>query len=226
MALRARRGHARGIRHAGDRRRDARAVRPGDVVTRATSSASAFIPRNALRGYQLGRLARAAGRLVVFGGIHATLFPDEAREQGRRMRSSPATAISSGRRCLADCAAGRPQPSTTADASTARRSCRRDGICCRPIATCGAPCRPCAAVRNTARSARCGGPTDRSRGSAASTRWFRRSSRSGARVSGSSCSRTTTSIRSRSKISRRRDDARDKRQLANADGRFGRSASS
>src|SRR4030088_2903636 len=30
---------------------------------------------NALRGYQLGKLARDAGALVVFGGIHATLFP-------------------------------------------------------------------------------------------------------------------------------------------------------
>src|SRR5215204_6313638 len=28
---------------------------------------------NALRGYELGRLARAAGAMVVFGGIHATL---------------------------------------------------------------------------------------------------------------------------------------------------------
>ena len=37
---------------------------------------------NALRGYELGRLARAAGAMVVFGGIHATLFPEEAHELG------------------------------------------------------------------------------------------------------------------------------------------------
>lgn len=37
---------------------------------------------NALRGYQLGRLARARGAHVVFGGIHATLFPQEAFERG------------------------------------------------------------------------------------------------------------------------------------------------
>jgi tRNA A37 methylthiotransferase MiaB len=37
---------------------------------------------NALRGYEIGRLARAAGAIVVFGGVHATLFPDEAREIG------------------------------------------------------------------------------------------------------------------------------------------------
>jgi hypothetical protein len=37
---------------------------------------------NALRGYHLGRVARARGATVIFGGVHATLFPDEAREQG------------------------------------------------------------------------------------------------------------------------------------------------
>jgi hypothetical protein len=34
---------------------------------------------NALRGYEIGVAARAAGAYVVFGGIHATLFPDEVR---------------------------------------------------------------------------------------------------------------------------------------------------
>jgi hypothetical protein len=37
---------------------------------------------NALRGYHIGQVARAAGAFVVFGGIHATLFPDEAHQQG------------------------------------------------------------------------------------------------------------------------------------------------
>jgi radical SAM superfamily enzyme YgiQ (UPF0313 family) len=37
---------------------------------------------NALRGYHLGRCARARGAFVVFGGIHATLFPDEVRHHG------------------------------------------------------------------------------------------------------------------------------------------------
>src|SRR3954471_15055426 len=32
---------------------------------------------NALRGYEIGREVRARGAWVVFGGIHATLFPDE-----------------------------------------------------------------------------------------------------------------------------------------------------
>src|SRR5437016_6545365 len=37
---------------------------------------------NALRGYEIGKLARKRGAYVVFGGIHATLFPDEAYEHG------------------------------------------------------------------------------------------------------------------------------------------------
>jgi radical SAM superfamily enzyme YgiQ (UPF0313 family) len=37
---------------------------------------------NALRGYAVGRLASERGAHVIFGGIHATLFPDEAFEYG------------------------------------------------------------------------------------------------------------------------------------------------
>ena len=37
---------------------------------------------NAYRGYELGRAVRAKGAYVVFGGIHPTLYPDEAREHG------------------------------------------------------------------------------------------------------------------------------------------------
>jgi radical SAM superfamily enzyme YgiQ (UPF0313 family) len=37
---------------------------------------------NALRGYHLGRLARARGAKVVYGGVHASLYPGEARELG------------------------------------------------------------------------------------------------------------------------------------------------
>ena len=37
---------------------------------------------NALRGYEVGRLARARGAWVIYGGIHATLYPEEALERG------------------------------------------------------------------------------------------------------------------------------------------------
>src|ERR1051325_3467366 len=37
---------------------------------------------NALRGMQVGRMARQRGAWVVFGGIHATLHPEEVRDLG------------------------------------------------------------------------------------------------------------------------------------------------
>ena len=37
---------------------------------------------NALRGYALGRRAKQRGAFVVFGGIHSTLYPEEAFERG------------------------------------------------------------------------------------------------------------------------------------------------
>src|ERR1700684_2193483 len=37
---------------------------------------------NALRGMEVGRMARERGAWVVYGGIHATLYPEEALERG------------------------------------------------------------------------------------------------------------------------------------------------
>ena len=51
-------------------------VKPGDVVGIGIHTG------NALRGYEIGTLARAKGATVVFGGIHATLYPDEAHQLG------------------------------------------------------------------------------------------------------------------------------------------------
>jgi radical SAM superfamily enzyme YgiQ (UPF0313 family) len=55
---------------------DEKSIQPGDVVGIGIHTG------NALRGYRIGRAARARGAFVVFGGIHATLFPDEVREHG------------------------------------------------------------------------------------------------------------------------------------------------
>src|SRR5262249_30599101 len=38
---------------------------------------------NALRGYAVGRLAKQRGGKVIFGGIHATLYPEEALTLGQ-----------------------------------------------------------------------------------------------------------------------------------------------
>ena len=78
-------------------------VQPGDVVGISIYTGSA------LRGYEVGRLARERGAFVVFGGIHASLFPEEARELGH------AHAVVSGdgdliwAQVLADCLAGQPK---------------------------------------------------------------------------------------------------------------------
>jgi tRNA A37 methylthiotransferase MiaB len=51
-------------------------IQPGDVVGIGIHTG------NALRGYELGVLARHRGAFVVFGGIHATLYPEEAHDLG------------------------------------------------------------------------------------------------------------------------------------------------
>jgi radical SAM superfamily enzyme YgiQ (UPF0313 family) len=55
---------------------DPATVAPGDVVGIGIHTA------NALRGYEVGRLAQDRGATVVYGGIHASLYPDEARTHG------------------------------------------------------------------------------------------------------------------------------------------------
>jgi len=63
---------------------------------------------NALRGYKIGVEARKRGAHVVFGGIHATLYPDEAHELG----SAHAVVKGDGDvvwgQVLRDCQAGSP----------------------------------------------------------------------------------------------------------------------
>ncbi len=51
-------------------------VQSGDVVGIGIHTG------NALRGYELGTLLRSRGAIVVFGGIHATLYPEEAHSLG------------------------------------------------------------------------------------------------------------------------------------------------
>jgi radical SAM superfamily enzyme YgiQ (UPF0313 family) len=51
-------------------------IHSGDIVGIGIHTA------NALRGYEIGKMARERGAYVVFGGIHATLYPAEAHELG------------------------------------------------------------------------------------------------------------------------------------------------
>jgi radical SAM superfamily enzyme YgiQ (UPF0313 family) len=83
---------------------DVTAVGEGDVVGIGIHTG------NALRGYEIGTAARARGAYVVFGGIHATLYPDEAHDLG----GAHAVVTGDGDQvwplALRDCAAGHPSP--------------------------------------------------------------------------------------------------------------------
>jgi radical SAM superfamily enzyme YgiQ (UPF0313 family) len=65
---------------------------------------------NALRGYELGRQVRARGAYVVFGGIHATLFPDEAASQGGAHAVVRGDGDLIWSQVVADCFAAVPKP--------------------------------------------------------------------------------------------------------------------
>ena len=83
---------------------DVDTIAPGDVVGIGIHTG------NARRGYEIGRQVRQRGAWVVFGGIHATLFPDEAVEHG----SAHAVVRGDGdvvwARVVEDCLAGAPRP--------------------------------------------------------------------------------------------------------------------
>ena len=55
---------------------DPASIRQGDIVGIGIHTG------NALRGYEVGRIARERGAWVVFGGIHATLYPEEPHSLG------------------------------------------------------------------------------------------------------------------------------------------------
>src|SRR5262249_20272219 len=77
-------------------------VAPGDVVGIGIHTG------NARRGYEIGRQLRQRGAWVVFGGIHATLYPAEAVGRG----SAHAVVRGGGDviwpRVVEDCLAGQP----------------------------------------------------------------------------------------------------------------------
>jgi radical SAM superfamily enzyme YgiQ (UPF0313 family) len=79
-------------------------VKPGDVVGIGIHTG------NARRGYEIGREVRRRGAWVVFGGIHATLFPDEAIEHGTAHAVVRGDGDFVWPRVIEDCLAGQPQP--------------------------------------------------------------------------------------------------------------------
>ena len=65
---------------------------------------------NALRGYAIGKLARERGAYVIFGGIHATLYPEEARREGCAHSVVKGDGDVAWPAALQDCRNGTPQP--------------------------------------------------------------------------------------------------------------------
>jgi len=82
---------------------DLNSIAKGDVVGIGIHTG------NALRGYEIGRLARERGAWVVFGGIHATLFPDEVHEHGGAHAVVKGDGDVIWSKVVADCFAGTPQ---------------------------------------------------------------------------------------------------------------------
>jgi hypothetical protein len=78
-------------------------IEPGDIVGIGIHTA------NALRGLEVGRIARERGAWVVFGGIHATLYPSEAHEIGGAHAVVKGDGDIVWAAALADCMKGTPQ---------------------------------------------------------------------------------------------------------------------
>src|SRR5258705_11285400 len=57
---------------------DLSTIKAGDIVGIGIHTG------NALRGYELGTAAHQAGATVIYGGLHATLYPDQAPNLGGR----------------------------------------------------------------------------------------------------------------------------------------------
>jgi radical SAM superfamily enzyme YgiQ (UPF0313 family) len=77
-------------------------ILPGDIVGISVHTG------NALRGYEVGRMARARGAWVIYGGIHATLFPEEALERGAAHAVVKGDGDIAWGKVVVDCLAGRP----------------------------------------------------------------------------------------------------------------------
>jgi radical SAM superfamily enzyme YgiQ (UPF0313 family) len=83
---------------------DSSRIQPGDVVGISIHTA------NALRGYEIGKIARDRGAFVVFGGIHATLYPEEARDVGAAHSVVKGDGDRIWEEVIADCSRQAPRP--------------------------------------------------------------------------------------------------------------------
>ena len=82
---------------------DPETVQAGDVVGIGIHTANVY------RGFELGRQLRQRGAWVVYGGIHATLYPDEAREVGQAHAVVKGDGDRIWGEVIADCLRGEPK---------------------------------------------------------------------------------------------------------------------
>jgi radical SAM superfamily enzyme YgiQ (UPF0313 family) len=82
---------------------DPSTIQPGDIVGISVHTG------NALRGYEVGRLAKERGATVIYGGIHATLFPEEPFERGHADCVVKGDGDVVWGRVINDCLAGKQQ---------------------------------------------------------------------------------------------------------------------
>jgi radical SAM superfamily enzyme YgiQ (UPF0313 family) len=78
-------------------------IKAGDIVGISVHTG------NALRGYAVGRMARSRGAWVVYGGIHATLFPEEALSSGEGHAVVKGDGDVAWGKVVADCLGGKPE---------------------------------------------------------------------------------------------------------------------
>jgi radical SAM superfamily enzyme YgiQ (UPF0313 family) len=77
-------------------------ILPGDIVGISVHTG------NALRGYEVGRMAHARGAWVIYGGIHATLYPEEAFERGAAHSVVKGDGDIAWGKAVTDCLRGEP----------------------------------------------------------------------------------------------------------------------
>jgi hypothetical protein len=77
-------------------------IMPGDIVGISVHTG------NALRGYEVGRMARGREAWVIYGGIHATLYPEEAFERGGAHAVVKGDGDIAWGKVVTDCLAGQP----------------------------------------------------------------------------------------------------------------------
>lgn len=82
---------------------DPETIQEGDVVGIGIHTANAY------RGLEVGRRARERGAWVVYGGIHATLYPEEALELGGAHAVVKGDGDDVWGQVLADCVDGAPR---------------------------------------------------------------------------------------------------------------------